>query len=348
MILRNYKLPILICVAVTVVFLALLAAYRNSVHKITVYAGPDQTIRGASASLQGAVLNQRPLNFWTGDGNHATEDMLVKYDSRSGVSYVGPLRNPEGAFFGWPSDFARINQDVYGIDADRRRLYKLNADTGICEPLKAKLLYRRVFGLAYDEIHDKLYAVDKVARKVLLLDTLTGDASEVLTLPASHLDIRGLAYNAGDNRIYYSDESTESIYHCDLTIGQPRLLVTFQDGQDTVMEELDFHDGRLFASCLTFRESIWSMQVMEIDAALRTKHPVGPVINDLSGHCLLINSMPARILWRQISGPDRAQFSDPADPQATVEFPQPGTYVLELVAEGTHQIADSVTLKAVF
>jgi len=335
---------------VVFVFLVLFGLFRNSFqHRITVHAGQDQIIRDVSVRVQGSVLNQRPLNFWTGDGDHATEDMLVKYDSRSGTSYAGPLRNREGIHFGWPSDFARINKDVYGIDAHRRRLYKLNGDTGACDPLESRMRYQRVFGLAYDERHHRLYAVDQVSRKLLLLDTLTGKASEVLALPVLHSDVRGIAYNVLDNNIYYSDESTESIYRCDLSNCNPQLLMTLPDGPRSRIEELEFYDGRLFASYLTFREPIWSMQIMEIDTRLRTKHLIGPVMNDLSGHCLLINSMPERSFWRQISGPARILFSDTADPRATVKFPKSGTYVLELVAEGDQKtITDSVTFKVQF
>jgi hypothetical protein len=283
--------------------------------------------------MKGSVSNQRPLSFWTGDGDHSTEDMLIKYDSQNGISYVGPLRNPEGKRFGWPSDFARIGNEIYGVDADRRRLYKLNGDTGICETLGTRMPYPRVFGLAYDEVHHRLYAVDQASRKLLTLDTLTGKASEVLTLPAPHRDIRGLAYSAPENKLYYSDESTESIYRCDPNNSNPRLVMTLPDGPNARIEELEFYDGRLFASYLTLQESIWSMEVLELD----TKRPVGPVIKDLSGHCLLINSVPERVFWRQVSGPAKAAFSDIADPHTTVNFPQPGQYVLQF---GT----DSVTL----
>lgn len=295
------------------------------------------------------MSNRRPLNFWTADGDHATENMLVKYDSKHGISYAGPLRNQEGITFGWPADFARINKDVYGVDADRRRLYKLNGDTGICAPLKSRLRYPLVFGLAYDDVHKKLYAVDKVTHKLLLLDRLEGNASELLTLPALHSDIRGIAYNGSNNSIYYSDESTESIYRCDLATGRTELVLALRDGPHAIIEELEFYDGRLFASFMTFRESIWSMQVMEIDARLGAKHLIGPVINDLSGHCLLINSMPERIFWRQISGPTPALFSDVSDPYATVSLPETGVYVFELVTTGNGKvIADSIIITAIF
>jgi hypothetical protein len=342
--LRDYKLSIIACGVLGFVFLALLLTFRNSFqHRIVVHAGPDQVIRADSTRMQGSVLNQRPLSFWTGDGDHATEDMLVKYNSQSGASYVGPLRNPDGIHFGWPSDFARIGKVIYGVDADRRRLYKLNGDTGICEPLETRIPYQRVFGLAYDQTHQKLYAVDQVSRKLLLLDTLTGKASEVLTLPDLHTDVRGLAYSLLDDKLYYSDESTESIYSCDPQGGTPQLIMSFQDGPQARIEELEYYDGRLFASYLTQWESIWIMQVLEIDTKQRTKHPIGPVIKDLSGHCLLINSMPERIYWKQISGPAKALFSDIANPRAIVKFPRAGKYVLELGAAGN---SDTVTLTA--
>jgi hypothetical protein len=338
--LRNLKIPILAVVALAFIFSAFLVVFRNSFHqRIVIQAGPDRVIRGNSAQMKGSVSNQRPLSFWTADGDHATEDMLIKYDSQSGISYVGPLRNPEGKRFGWPSDFARIGNEIYGVDADRRRLYKLNGHTGICEPLGNRMPFSRVFGLAYDEVHHKLYAVDQASHKLLALDRLTGRASEILSFPSSHSDIRGLAYNALENKLYYSDESTESIYSCVPHQGIPQLVLSLSDGPQMRIEELEFYDGRLFASYLMLRGSIWFMQVMEIDMKRRTKQAIGPLIKDLSGHCLLINSIPEPIYWKQISGPARVSFSDPTDPRATVKFPQLGKYVLEF---GTDSVNLSV------
>ena len=233
------------------------------------------------------------MNFWTGDGDHATEDMLIKYDSRSGVSYSGPLRDREGIRFGWPSDFARVGKYIYGVDADRRRLYKLDGESGIVEPIGDRMRYPRVFGLAYDESHGKLYALDNASRKLLLLDSQTGRAVEVFTLPALHRDIRGLAFNGKENKLYYSDESTKAIYSCDPNNGNPQLVMKLPNTPQTITEELEFYDGRLFASYVTFQHSVWQMQIMEIDPKSNSMHPVGPVLKDLSGHCLLINSMPA-------------------------------------------------------
>ena len=269
---RDLKLSIIACVALAFIFGALLVIFQNS--------------------LQDGRTER--LSFWTGDGDHATEDMLIKYDSQSGVSYLGPLRNKEGIRFGWPSDFARVGKSIYGVDADRRRLYKLDGESGIVEPVGGRMRYQRVFGLAYDETHCKLYALDNTSRKLLLLDSRTGGASEVFTLPALHLDIRGLAFNSGENKLYYSDESTKAIYSCDPNIGTPQIVMKLPNTPQAIIEELEFYEGRLFASYVTFQNSVWHMQIMEMDPKLNSLHPIGPVLKDLSGHCLLINSMPRK------------------------------------------------------
>src|SRR5436190_134256 len=81
-----------------------------------VNAGPDQIIHTLSTRLDGSATNLTALRFWTADGNHATENMLIKYDSTAGITYLGPMHDAAGAIYGWPSDFERIQGNVYGID----------------------------------------------------------------------------------------------------------------------------------------------------------------------------------------------------------------------------------------
>jgi hypothetical protein len=84
----------------------------------SVNAGPDAIVQlGQSYSLQGAV-ELSPLEFWTADGNDATEDMLIKYNELSGITAVGPILSTEALprYFGFPSDLQRVGILNFGIE----------------------------------------------------------------------------------------------------------------------------------------------------------------------------------------------------------------------------------------
>src|SRR5688572_7682748 len=48
--------------------------------QVVPYAGPDFTVAlNANATLTGVLNNRSPLDWWTADGNHATENAIVMY-----------------------------------------------------------------------------------------------------------------------------------------------------------------------------------------------------------------------------------------------------------------------------
>ncbi len=144
---------------------ALLGGASAAQAQVQVNAGADfATSSGTPVAMQGVVNNVSPLDFWTADGDGAAEDKLIKSSSVSGRTDVGPLKSPSGQVYGWPSDYERIGGVVYGIETFHKFVYTLNADTGVCTPLANNTGYTRVFGLAYDAPHDKLYAVDQKTR----------------------------------------------------------------------------------------------------------------------------------------------------------------------------------------
>src|SRR5258705_6452257 len=72
---------------------------------------------------------------------------------------------------------------------------------------------------------------------------------------------------------------------------------------------------------------------------------IGPVLDQASARCLLVNSLPERHLWSQVSGPAPASFSDAYSLTPTVSFPQPGVYVLQLrVFTNSGSAVDTVTI----
>jgi hypothetical protein len=97
----------------------------------TPFAGSDQSlVFPAPAHLSATIQGGTPLVYWTGDGNGATENDLLLYDDRTGVTAVGPLRLATGGAFGYPTDLTRIGSTFYGIDGLRRMLYTIDLSTG--------------------------------------------------------------------------------------------------------------------------------------------------------------------------------------------------------------------------
>ena len=306
--------------------------------QVAVDAGPNQTLPHPRriTRLEGQVTNVTPLDFWIADGDHATENYLLKYDDRTGLTAVGPLQTSSQQIYGWPSDLEKVGGVVYGIDTFHRKLYRLDAGTGICTPVGSAVSYTALFALAYDHAGDRLYSVDQKTRKLLRFDRSTGKATVILTLPAAHSDVRGLAFRKRDRKLYYCDDATEALYRVDPATGVNEFVLALGDGPTAKVDELDFFQGRLFGSYRAFDAAagIWSMQLLEIDVENVEARLHGPVIRDCSAHSLVVNSLPETIRWVQIAGPADARIVRPDDVATPVHFPAPGAYVLELQAIG--------------
>ena len=306
--------------------------------QVIVDAGPHLVVRSpqVTAPLSGSLTNGTPLDFWIADGDHATENKLLKYDDLTGVTAVGPLQSPSGQSFGWPSDLERVGDKVYGIETFHRYLYVLDPASGICTPVGAQVTYTTLFGLAYDYFGDKLYAVDQKTRKLLLFNRSTGTAKVVLTLPSTHADVRSLGFRHSDRKLYYSDDATETIYRVDPGTGVNETVLALNDGPDAKVDELDFFAGRCFVSYRTYDSGmdLWDMQFLQIDVDQGEILFEGPVIGDCSAHSLLVNSIPETTRWVQLSGPSQARILHPEQLSSLVRFDAPGRYRFELRAIG--------------
>jgi hypothetical protein len=329
---------------------ALFGAAARAAPQVVVDAGPDQVVPNAttSVSLAGAITNPTPMNFWIADGDHASENRIVKFDDVAGISIVGPLKTAGGTIYGWPADFERIGLFDYGIDAFFGQLYTYDPSTAIVSPIGGGTSYSRLFGLAYDSAADILYSVDQATRKVLKFNRTTGNATTVGTLPSAHSDVHGLAFRTANGLLYYCDDATEGLYTFDPATKVSNLVLALNDGPSALFDELHFFHDRLFASFRTWNGStgLWSMELAEIDLSQLFVDLTGRRIDDCSAHSLMVNSVPDHVTWTQISGPVAATFSDPEDLQATVTLPKGGTYVFELRSENVARppIVDQVTI----
>ncbi len=330
------------------IVLALLAPATSA--QVQVHAGPNQRLPVGQTltRLDGKVRNVSPLSFWVADGDGATEDRLLQWHDQTGLTTVGPLTDGAGKTYGWPSDFEEIHGVVYGIETFHKKLYTLDANSGLCTPVGGTQGFSRLFGLSHDAQNDKLYGVDQASRKLLTFDRTTGAATVVLILPGSFTDIRGIAYCGGDGKVYFCDDTTETLQRVDPATKVVEHVLDLNDGPDAKVDEIEFHAGALFCSYRTFdpATALWSMQLARIDLVDEIAIPYGPVIPDCSAHSLLIRSVPEIVRWEQLSGPLPAHVVDKSDPKSAVRFDSPGRYVFELRASTFSLVraSDQVTI----
>jgi hypothetical protein len=323
-------------------------SWSAAAQQVSVNAGPNQQLPAGHnmTRLAGQLLNPSPVDFWVADGDGANEDKLMKWNDVTGLTAVGPLKNAGGQLYGWPSDLERVQGIVYGLETFHRRLYILDATTGLCTDAGPALSYTRLFGMSYDSTHNKLYAVDQKTRKLLELDRSNALPTVVTTLPAAHSDIRGLAYRAADDKIYYCDNATETLQRIDPVTKVIEHVLDLNDGPDAIVDEIEFWEGELFCSYRSYdtNTDIWSAQLARIDLEEEIAIPYGPVIQDVSAHSFVLHSLPEITRWVQVGGPPDATIARPWDLDTPVSFARPGRYVFELRAQNFRHVKATDTM----
>ena len=145
-------------------------------------AGPDQRVRlGATVTLDGSRSVLSPLIFWTGDGDGPTEDRLVRYDSRIGVT-TKLLRDALNNTLGWPGDAVLVDGDIIGVDTWRGQIVLIVLGSGNFRQLTAPLPNRLIMGLAYDTRSRRLLASDATSGELLSINLSTGSSSVLCKL----------------------------------------------------------------------------------------------------------------------------------------------------------------------
>jgi hypothetical protein len=315
-------------------------------------AGPDQVRPWpGTVPLQGAVAGHSPLEWWTADGNNATEDHLVK-STPSGPVSVGPLRTAGGTVLGWPGDLVPIGSELWGVDVGQRRLYRVDPSTGICtlagsSPFSS--LYTSVNSLAYDAPHDRLFAVDMAKKQLLLLDRSTGQVSTVggTTLSGYPL-VRSLAYDEANDRLLAHDNGSGWLLSISPATGAVTPLVVVQPDPEYRTEELEFHAGELVSMRGRLAGGILvAGQLARLDPTTGVLAHVGAELADCSPHSLRAISVPERVQWSLASGPGSASFADAGALDTTVTFSAAGVYQLDLtVYTSSGAVTDSVQITA--
>lgn len=302
-------------------------------------AGPDQTISfGTSATLAGALNNRSPLDYWTSDGNFATEDCILMYRDGDPVRSSPRLRDPLGGVMGWPSDLLRIGGQVYGIESARRYLYTVDEVTGVCTPIGPANTWKNVYSLAYDPTLDQMYAVDLLKKQLLKINRHTGVVTKVgvNTLKGYYL-IRALAFRQSDGYLYAIDQGKSQLIKINPVTGVPSLVRQYPKVSTSRIEELEFVGDDLYAmlGLLNAAGDLVAGQLQKLDLNGGPTVDLGPILQECSPHSLLINSVPEAFQWSVESGPGAVSFTDAKSLSSGASFSAPGAYVLRLTAFAT-------------
>lgn len=335
--------------------LALASGATVAQGQVQVDAGTDQIQPfPASFDLTPSVTGRRPVDFWIADGNNATENHINTYSDGAGHGSIGPLTDGGVEIFGWPSDLIRIDGTVYGVETGLKYLYTLDEATAVCTPIGGPFSYNWVTCMAYDAGNDILYAIDGVTKQLFTFDRTTGATTPIggpLTQWGQYWFIKGLAFDDVSGLLYAFDDNTETIFTIDPATGVVGNTIMSAPTGDDLYDEITFYKGDLYGSFVYDDPQTGELhgQVRRFELATGEIVDVGPVVPEVSPHSLLINSMPEKTRWEQVSGPGTATFDDPWSLNASVSFDQPGVYELELHVFGeSGPVIDKVRLEATF
>lgn len=321
--------------------------------QLTVDAGPNLAQEALLPfQLSGVVTGRQPHDFWMGDGDFATENQLVRYDDTNGFQSTANLKEILSDMpAGWPSDVVAIGGEYYGIETGNQYLWKLvDFDLGQVEQIGPNHTWPWVTCLAYDAVGDVLYGVDGNMKQLLRFNYTTGAVTPIgppLTAQQPYYFIKGLAFNQADGLLYAIEDNTETIFTIDPATAATTHVMSAPSGA-ALYDEIQFWNGELYASYKWFDngQGWFVATVRHIDLTTGVISDRGPLFDHMSPHTLMIDSFPEETRWSQVSGPGQATFVDLYDPQTTVTFSAPGTYVLELTAYGQPPVSDQVTIDA--
>jgi hypothetical protein len=228
------------------------------------------------------------LDFWVADGNGATENHLVKYNSTTGITSV-PLLDSQNQIYGWPSDLIRVGSTIYGIDTAHRSFYTLNGDSGLVTPIGTFAL-GSASGLAYDVSNDVMYVSSYSQSNLFTLNRTTG-ATDLWLHHSALQSIRGIAFNNA-NGLLYAVSLAGNILSIDPVSKSVQTAVTpVNDVPGSFYDELAFFNGELYAPYVGANYS--TAQVRKIDLTTGAVTDIGPLLTDVSAHTVVINSVAA-------------------------------------------------------
>jgi pimeloyl-ACP methyl ester carboxylesterase len=130
------------------------------------------------------------------------------------------------------------------------------------------------------------------------------------------------------------DQGSDKLLRINPVTGVPTHVSTLPADPFARIEELSFFQGELYASngLQDAGGNLIQGQLQRVDIATGATTNIGPIIDEVSPHSLIVNSLPEGFVWSQISGPGVAVFSNVNVLSPTVSFSAAGTYELALTA----------------
>ncbi|MCY3000947.1 MAG: DUF4394 domain-containing protein [Planctomycetota bacterium] len=316
-------------------------------------AGPDQLVAyPAAATLAGAVPNRSPIEWLTGDGNNATENMILRWIEGQGLVESHVVQTAGGTVFGWPSDWIRINGTYYGSDVALRQLYTINPSTGLAVAVNAtqwSTTWSNVMSLAYDPVGDRIFAVDLNRKQLLRINRTTGAITGVgSTTLAGYQQVKSLAWHDPSSTLYAIDNNSKRLLLINPNTGAVTQSILVQMAVGRQFEDIMFYRGQLYGSYAGIAGGILDYtQLARIDLTTGAVIPVSSIVADASAHTCFVVSLPEVAEWSQLSGPGVATFADPTNLGTTVSFSAPGVYELRLtVTTDNGPVVDTVVVTA--
>ncbi|NUP95584.1 MAG: DUF4394 domain-containing protein [Planctomycetaceae bacterium] len=299
-------------------------------------AGPDQVVDYPNAAtLAGAVPNRSPIEWLTGDGNNATENMILRWVEGQGLVESHVVQTAGGTVFGWPSDWIRINGTYYGSDVALRQLYTVNPSTGLATVVNAtqwSSTWSNVMSLAYDPVGDRIFAVDLNRKQLLRINRTTGAITGVgSTTLAGYQQVKSLAWHEPSSTLYAIDNNSKRLLLINPNTGAVTQSILVQIAATRQFEDIMFYRGELYGSYAGIAGGILDYtQLARIDLTTGAVIPVSSIVPEASAHTCFVVSLPEIAEWSQLSGPGVATFADPTNLGTTVSFSAPGVYELAL------------------
>ena len=299
------------------------------------HAGADLELRlGAVADLRGRIEGLSPLDFWVADGNEEFENMLVRCTDGA-LTAVGPMRHTNGQVMGWTGDLVRVGERVYGIDVGQRYVFYADLEGGICLPVTPQLpgSWRGLQSLAYDAEGNRLFSIDQASATLVEIERGTG---EVRRLPSAALagrqGLRSLAYEPTLDLLFTIDSDADLLLAIDPDTGALSDSMGVPELPNSQVEELTFYEGELYAmvGLLDDEGALLRGQLEHIDIRTGYVTPLGPPIDRVSPHALLVNSVPETYYWTQVAGPAVAELEYTTLLETRARFPGPGRYEFAL------------------
>jgi hypothetical protein len=200
--------------------------------------------------------------------------------------------------------------------------------------------------LAYDAEEDRLFAVDLQTGQLLHIargsGVVTPRRAPELT---GRKGVRSLAFHPELRLLFAADYETDRLLVIEPETGHLSDSMVLRNERGGRIEELQFFKGELYAMRGLLRKGeLVGAQLQRINLRTGTVANVGPRIQNVSPHALLVNSVPEDYRWAQVGGPATAAIDYTRGLDTAVVFPVVGRYEFEL---RVGDAADRVTVDVV-